>query len=455
MEYKINIKKCLLSILLVLVVSFCNTKIYCQTTQKIENMKTIEFIPKEFNDVKLGYYETSSNLCSPIFPGGIPIDTIAINTPQKIVFNRYSKDFMFVVPVCIAYMISDRRGLKYNHLSPKIVHIRKNGEDIIYSNEIIDKDMQDEYPEFPSGYEEEENERLALVEDAQKYSDEELKYSQFAGGGYMNVNLMEYIDIPLESGKHEIWMSFSGLESNRAIVEIVIEGEVITPDSQPVKVEPTKFIPEDFEKIDLESMESEKCRCSPNYPHILREINALKINAPEKIFFSGLDKNFTPILPVCIAHSTSYLRTLKYHSFSEKTIYIKPENGDIEYFGHYFDKRAVNETPEASDSFLTAEELQQRQQEIEKAQKLSDQDLNKGSCSEGFLNVNAFNYVDMPIKSGKYEIWLTHCGLESNRAIVEIIVEGEEEALDSQPVKEEVPNKLPDMDIEEEDLPKI
>jgi hypothetical protein len=36
---------------------------------------------------------------------------------------------------------------------------------------------------------------------------------------------MEYVDIPLESGTYEIYYSLLGLESNRAFVEIVFEGE--------------------------------------------------------------------------------------------------------------------------------------------------------------------------------------------------------------------------------------
>ena len=197
-----------------------------------------------------------------------------------------------------------------------------------------------------------------------------------------------------------------------------------------------KFIPEKFENIDFESMEREMCPCSPNYPERLSEMNALKINVPKKIFFHRLDEKLDPVFPICIAYSKSVLRELKYHDFSERTIHIKPENGDFEHSGNYFDKSTVNKTPIDMNSLLTAEGLQQRQQRIEEAQKLSDDELNKGTYSGGYLNVNALDFVSIPIKSGKYEIWVTYYGLESNHTIVEIIIEGEVKAHDNQPIKE-------------------
>ena len=415
-------------------------------------MRNIYFIPEKFNDIKLGYSVRSMNPCSPGYPDRLfEINIIKINTPEKVIYKLNKEESAFIIPLCILSSTSIKRIYKYNHLSDRLIHVRKMDNDsFIYTGQIYNNAIRCGHIETDPLHEELEKEKQIKVEEAQAYSDDELD-SEPAAGGYRSVNLMDYVDMPFLPGKYEVWVTCYGLESNHTIVEIIIEGEEEAQDSQPVKVEPTKFIPEEFEKIDLESMESEKCRCSPNYPHKIREFNGLKINIPEKILFSSLDENFTPILPVCIAHSTSYLRTLKYHNFSEKTIYIKPENGDIEYSGHYFDKRAVNETPMDMDSLLAAKELQQRQQEIEDAQKLSDRDLNEGSYSKGFLNVNAFNYVDMPFLSGKYEIWLTYYGLESNRAIVEIIVEGEVIAPDSQPVKIETPSQ--NLDIEE--LPEI
>lgn len=185
-------------------------------------MKNISFVPKEFNDIKLGYYETKKTNCSPIFLNEMrTINSITIAVPQEIICNLNNEKFDPVIPVCVIYSISLRRGLKYSNLSAKSLHIRKLDDETIHMGEIVDKDMQYEYPE-PDPYEnEKEKERMIRVEEAQRYSDEELEQPGLAAVNYMNINLMEYIDIPFEPGKYEVYLSFLGLESNHAIVEII------------------------------------------------------------------------------------------------------------------------------------------------------------------------------------------------------------------------------------------
>ena len=189
------------------------------------NMKTITFIPKEFNNIQLGYNEDCETLCSPEYPNGLRklnINTIAINVPKKIICVGNEDDYMPVIPICIAYIISDLRGLKYAHLSAKMAHIKKVNEDGEFLGEIYNKNMDNEYP-APSSYPEEaQNNRLKKMAEVQNYSDEELNKGQ-AGGGFFNLNLMEYIDMPFVAGFYEICVTHYGLESNRAIVEIIIE----------------------------------------------------------------------------------------------------------------------------------------------------------------------------------------------------------------------------------------
>jgi hypothetical protein len=191
--------------------------------KKTEYIKNIKFVPNEFNNIKLDYYETCETPCSPNFPEGVPINTIAINTPQKIICYINKEGLVPIIPICAVYSISLRRGLKYDNLSAKMLHIRKVDEKTVYSGEIVDKNMQYEYPDFPPEYEEREKERLLKVEEAQKYSDDELDYPGGFGGNYMNINLLEYVDIPFQASKYEIYLSFSGLESNHTIVEVVTE----------------------------------------------------------------------------------------------------------------------------------------------------------------------------------------------------------------------------------------
>jgi hypothetical protein len=186
------------------------------------NIDTIKFIPEEFNDIELGYYCTRENSCSPKFSiGMIPVNTITVNIPQKIIYKMKDENFEPIIPVCIAYMISERRGYKYSTLPRQILHIKKVGEESIYSGEIVDKD--ESLIIVPPNRDMVIKQHKERVKEAQKYSDEELDQGQQqATGGYMNVNLLEYIDISLQSGKYEIHLSFCGLESNRMIVEIVI-----------------------------------------------------------------------------------------------------------------------------------------------------------------------------------------------------------------------------------------
>lgn len=187
-----------------------------------KKMKPIEFIPKEFNDVELDYPESGENPCSPISFYEISINTIVINTPQTIICRVSQEGFTPIIPVCGICSISSRRADKYDYLSAKVLHIRKTDQDTIYSGKLYDKrppvDLVIEDPMTP----EEEYEREREREEAKKLSDEELDTGS-GWGDYINVNLMEYIEMPFLPGKYEIYMSFWGLESNHTIVEIVME----------------------------------------------------------------------------------------------------------------------------------------------------------------------------------------------------------------------------------------
>ncbi len=188
-----------------------------------DNDHSLQFVPKEFQDVKLGLYETLPNNCTPVFSEGYtPINSIRINTPEKIIFKLKDKNNIPVIPICVVYDISLRRGLKYNHLSAKIIHIRKVIDEKEYIVEIRDKDLKYEYPILPPNSEEDDKELEKEIEDAKKYNKNELNEG-LSGGGYMNLNLFNYVDIPFQPGKYEIYLSFSGLESNHEIVEIVFE----------------------------------------------------------------------------------------------------------------------------------------------------------------------------------------------------------------------------------------
>ena len=204
-----------------LIMGGCSIPSNCQTN-KIETMKNVKFIPKEFNDIKLGFRESIQNVCSPQFSGLIPVNSITINSPQKIICKNNKNVYVPIIPVCVVYDVSLRRGLKYYHLNVELLHIRRIGDEKIYTGEIFEKGLENEYPDYPSGYYEELERIEADVKEAQKYSDDDLDSGQ-SSGGYMNIDLLEYVDVPLQSGLYEIYLSFSGLESNHVQVEIVFE----------------------------------------------------------------------------------------------------------------------------------------------------------------------------------------------------------------------------------------
>jgi len=196
--------------------------ISCQT-KTTTSMNNIEFIPKEFHEVKLGYYETEDNVCTP--PNADFLwNEIVINVPSKIICYVSDSTFMPIIPICGAYIIGEKRAYKYMHLSAQMLHIRKKGDTIWHSGEIVEPNLEYEHPEPYPGEEEDKQRTNDEVKKAQSYSDEEIDKKEGQGsGGVFNVNLVDYVTFPFESGFFEIFLSFSGLESNRVILEIVIQ----------------------------------------------------------------------------------------------------------------------------------------------------------------------------------------------------------------------------------------
>ena len=187
-------------------------------------MKNIEFIPEYFHQVKLDdNHQSVRHKLTPYYPDSPSLyfkNKIEINIPQKIILRRPASEFTPIIPVCGAYVITLRRASKYAHLSAEMLHIRKAGEETWHSGEIIP--LEEGVIALPLNYEKLEKERLERIKQAQQYSDDELDEGN-ASGSAINVDLMEYVDIQLESGVYEIYLSFCGLESNRARVEIIFE----------------------------------------------------------------------------------------------------------------------------------------------------------------------------------------------------------------------------------------
>ena len=236
----------ILSLLLLIVVMNSS----CQNFNKSKNMKNIEFIPKEFHEVELGYYKSEDNECTPLYPYSAYLNNeIKINIPKKIIIRRPVSEIVPIIPVCGTYMITFRRGLKYDHLSAKMFYIRKVGEERWYSGKM----MSPNAGEFllPPDHDEEERERDEKVKQAQQYSDDELDEGNGWGSAF-NVDLMEYVDIQLEPGVYEVYLSFSGMSSNRMRVEIIFEGDAKRQSVQPDRA---GDIPDEAPEIEEEEEE--------------------------------------------------------------------------------------------------------------------------------------------------------------------------------------------------------
>lgn len=194
---------------------------FCQTQKTNNNMQAIQFIPKAFHDVKLGLDHNVIHSLTPYYPetDDVMKNEIAINIPQKIIFNPKGDEFTPIIPLCAYFVITSRRGLKFIDQIALLIHIKKTTEEEWFSGEII-YDDEDELPDDEA--DREEKRRQERIKEAQKYTLEELEDGQ-AGADAINVNILDYVKTPLTSGFYEVYMSRSGLESNRMQVEIVFE----------------------------------------------------------------------------------------------------------------------------------------------------------------------------------------------------------------------------------------
>lgn len=181
-------------------------------------MTKIQYIPAAFETVKLGSVETLENSCSPLYGKEIAINSLYIHTPEKIILAK-KDSAKCIIPLCIRYCISLRRALKYSDSSRMDITIRRLQGDKVYSGEVRENGFEGELL-FPDDYDKEAwSEKQAAISEAQRYSDKELDEGQFSDG-WMNINLLEHVDMPFLPGKYEVAVSFYGLKSNRALLEI-------------------------------------------------------------------------------------------------------------------------------------------------------------------------------------------------------------------------------------------
>jgi hypothetical protein len=204
----------------------------CVGSKAQTNMQAIQFIPKEFHDVKLGYYEHTLHALIPYYPetDDVMWNEIAINAPRKIIFKLKNDDFTPILPLCGYFVITKGRFLKfadydeelgkYAPYNTMVIHMKKVSEEDWFSGKIVD-DYDGDFVEDPDA-EKDEEKRLKEIMEAQTRTLEDLEDGS-AGADAININVLKYVHIPLTSGVYEVYLSLSGLESNHMQVEIVIE----------------------------------------------------------------------------------------------------------------------------------------------------------------------------------------------------------------------------------------
>ena len=157
----------------------------------------MKFNPQKFNNISINTYEQSQ--CSPAEPGP-EWKGIIINAPEEMTFTERQESIL--LPICGYYRLdmkslSKSEGLKLN--------IFKKGSDKMVSGFILEKDPNPQAPEpFSTEVAEEETKDLAL-------------------GGYFNSNLLDYVDIELETGEYEVYVEDGGMKSNTVIIKVEIK----------------------------------------------------------------------------------------------------------------------------------------------------------------------------------------------------------------------------------------
>ena len=202
----------------------CNSM---NSKQKIIMYK-IQFLPKGFNDIKgLSIYEP--NDCTPeLDVYNTKCSVLKISAPQTMTcFFKKLKQTEDVkvdpyLPICFNFLISGKRIYKYENKKEIALFIRKKSTTKWYSGTVEDKDPSSLIFVDEAGNEDIEFQKK--VKEAQNYSDDELEDGSISGYA-MNLNVIEYVDFPLEEGTYEIYLAQYNLESNHVFVDIVFEDE--------------------------------------------------------------------------------------------------------------------------------------------------------------------------------------------------------------------------------------
>ena len=201
------------------------------------------------------------------------------------------------------------------------------------------------------------------------------------------------------------------------------------------KVAGIRFEPQEWMELELDWREyvwsMERNTCTP-FVDVWRK-SVLNINVPTKIFVDSKRLHeVVPAIPVSGYTKTSENRRYKYHGTHHLlTLYIS-KAGEKEVL--YESLAVVEREPEwpagITDKHPEPKPVDPIQEAKEKAKRenamsIPDEELDKGHTRfRSFcFTFNACDYVSMPLQPGKYEVYCTFRGLESEHKVVEIVFE--------------------------------
>lgn len=348
-------------------------------------MSETTYFPEGFHSIDLIRDRTSMTACSPDYPDGITEqDAVKINVPYSFSYKRYDSSApMPPLPVCVAYKVSQERVLRFADQSAMVIHVVNRGDRQTYSGTVGDK----------------------------------INETQLAEGGYLNLNIWDYVELPFltKTGPYsvEVWVSFYGMESDHLYIYV---GQTLDP------LRNIRLVPEAFMKVEL-SDNTDEHPCSPGYPDRLRELNVIGINTPDSIFYNAT-KEKNPVIPVCMGGMISRRRTMKYYDLRPKIVNVRRLSDGEVFSGEIVPLESPWVSVHPARNPYWEHEQKRIQREVREAQKYSDDELDEGQAGGCYLNFNAMDFIkDMPFQPGRYEVWISFCGLESNRRIVEIVEE--------------------------------
>ena len=163
--------------------------------------------------------------------------------------------------------------------------------------------------------------------------------------------------------------------------------------------------------------------CSPNIDML--KMNTVSMSIPEKIRASKKGIAKIPV-PICVSFCRTEYRYYKYSNPEyEKMIHIKSLDETESVFLHCPIERIVKYNGEQPQEVLAPDPLREKYEKerfemIQKCKELPDKMLDEGFAYGVNLTFNLSDYMDEPLQCGKYEIYFTYLGLESEHRIVEI-----------------------------------